>query len=584
MNGLVVILLVSAFCCPSTVFAQGENPNPPDKPVKLVFIHHSTGENWLRDGYGNLGKTLNANNYFVSDTNYGWGPNAIGDRTDIVNWLEWFGPQRSEAALQALYSESGQNSGEITRTLSDPSGENQIIIFKSCFPNSALEGNPTDGAAAGGDALTVSNAKYIYKTILEYFKSRPDKMFVLVTAPPLSDATYATNARAFNTWLMTEWLQGYAGSNVYVFDFYNVLTGSGNHHRYQSGRIEWITDKGKNTSAYASAADDDHPNAAGSQKATDEFLPLLNIWYHRWQAGAATAPNAQAPASTGTAAAQSSEPTQEEVPTDLPISSAPGLPSTGDITAKITTLEDFEIAEMDYSANEDGQGSKIKCVLDKKTRNQGKNSLRMDYALVPQGYANCSKGYETSQVWSSAQGLTFYVHASQENMEIDFQIYANERPYEASYFTDKASVKGWVKTSYSWSQFVRPQWDADQPGDIILNPEKVSSLVINIYSDKKVSGKIWIDDIALMGVTSNPSTTQPPAIQTLPPDNPLPTMIVEEQPTEAGNESLLDATPPVEQPTAQPKEKKSGLPFPCPCSSLFLPMALVFFIGWRKMM
>ncbi|MEI7990702.1 MAG: hypothetical protein WCI88_16865, partial [Chloroflexota bacterium] len=71
MNGLVVILLVSAFCCPSPVFAQGENPNPPDKPVKLVFIHHSTGENWLRDGYGNLGKTLNANNYYVSDTNYG---------------------------------------------------------------------------------------------------------------------------------------------------------------------------------------------------------------------------------------------------------------------------------------------------------------------------------------------------------------------------------------------------------------------------------------------------------------------------------------------------------------------------------
>ena len=70
--------------------AQADDPTPPAEPVKLIFIHHSTGENWLTDGYGNLGRTLGENNYFVSDTNYGWGPDAIGDRTDIPNWPEWF--------------------------------------------------------------------------------------------------------------------------------------------------------------------------------------------------------------------------------------------------------------------------------------------------------------------------------------------------------------------------------------------------------------------------------------------------------------------------------------------------------------
>jgi hypothetical protein len=54
--------------------------------VKLVFVQHSTGENWLADDYGGLGLALGNNNYFVSDTNYGWGPNSIGDRTDILNW------------------------------------------------------------------------------------------------------------------------------------------------------------------------------------------------------------------------------------------------------------------------------------------------------------------------------------------------------------------------------------------------------------------------------------------------------------------------------------------------------------------
>ncbi|MFN2187700.1 MAG: hypothetical protein ACK2T3_02950, partial [Candidatus Promineifilaceae bacterium] len=54
--------------------ASAENADPPIEAVKLVFIHHSVGENWLADGDGGLGLALMENNYFVSDTNYGWGP------------------------------------------------------------------------------------------------------------------------------------------------------------------------------------------------------------------------------------------------------------------------------------------------------------------------------------------------------------------------------------------------------------------------------------------------------------------------------------------------------------------------------
>ncbi|MEI6309778.1 MAG: S-layer homology domain-containing protein, partial [bacterium] len=63
---------------------------PPNQPVRLVFIHHSTGENWLADDNGGLGAALRDSNYFASDTNYGWGPEGIGDRTDFGNWWEWF--------------------------------------------------------------------------------------------------------------------------------------------------------------------------------------------------------------------------------------------------------------------------------------------------------------------------------------------------------------------------------------------------------------------------------------------------------------------------------------------------------------
>src|SRR5512133_1118581 len=129
---------------------QAINSDPPNEIVKLVFIHHSTGENWLTDDYGDLGRTLDENNYFVSDTNYGWGPKAIGDRTDIPNWTEWFASNSTPTYLEALFSENEQHAS-YTRTLSDPGGENEIIMFKSCFPNSALEGSPNDPPDSEGE-------------------------------------------------------------------------------------------------------------------------------------------------------------------------------------------------------------------------------------------------------------------------------------------------------------------------------------------------------------------------------------------------------------------------------------------------
>jgi len=293
------------------------NPNPPEKPVKLIFIHHSSGGNWLadpaqNDSGGDLGRALMENNYFVSATNYGWGPDGIGDRTDIGNWWEWFRSDNSAAYLQALYGESGTNFGDFgswPRLAADPGGENEIVVFKSCFPNSALGGKPDDPPQAGenplqsqdssSEAHTVANAKGIYVGLLDYFAAHPDKLFVVITAPPLyaadTSSKRAANARAFNRWLVEDWLKDYSRANVAVFDFYNVLTSNGgkietndlgrpggNHHRFRDGSIEYIVDQGGNTSAYA-VKGDSHPNAAGNQKATGEFVPLLNIFYHRWR-------------------------------------------------------------------------------------------------------------------------------------------------------------------------------------------------------------------------------------------------------------------------------------------------------------
>ena len=276
----------------------------PATPVRLIFIHHSTGENWLSDDNGGLGIALRDNNYFVSDTNYDWGPEGIGSNTDIGHWWLWFRGPDSATYLSALYAESEQHC-MYSRLSTIPSGENQIIMFKSCFPNSALQGsiddavpaidnNPLRGESSGSEYHTVANAKGIYIDLLEYFKTRPDKMFIIVTAPPLSDAQYAANARAFNNWLVNDWLANYTVGNVFVFDFFNVLTSnggdantndldsaSGNHHRWWNGQVQHKTDGDDdgNTDVLEYLTGDDHPSEAGNLKATAEFVSLLNNFY-----------------------------------------------------------------------------------------------------------------------------------------------------------------------------------------------------------------------------------------------------------------------------------------------------------------
>jgi hypothetical protein len=271
------------------------NPAPPGEPQRLVFIHHSTGQNWLADENGGLGIALMDNNYYVSDTFYGWGldfgSGPIGDRTDIGNWYDWFvGPHR-DAYTEQLYGEYGQYT-EYTRMDTNPGGDNTIVMFKSCFPNSALRDPkapiPADinrnllaGQAADSEYHTVANAIGIYKALLTYFATRQDKLFVAITAPPLTDPEYAANARYFNQWLFYNWTTDYPFKNVAVFDFYNVLTTNGgnpnvndagrvanptgNHHRYLGGVIQHITN-GDNLPSDTNAdvleypSDDDHPS------------------------------------------------------------------------------------------------------------------------------------------------------------------------------------------------------------------------------------------------------------------------------------------------------------------------------------
>ena len=490
---MVVMLSIAAVPRPVPLW-QADDPNPPDQVVKLIFIHHSTGENWLTDGYGDLGRTLGQNNYFVSDTNYGWGPNAIGDRTDIPNWVEWFRSADTPTYMEALFEESGQNAS-YTRNLPDPGGENQIIMFKSCFPNSDLGGNPDDPPGTYED-LTVAGAKYVYNQILQYFSTRPDKLFVVITAPPLSDPTNAANARAFNQWLVNDWLRenNYTQNNVAVFDFYNVLTAPDAHHQYQNGRIEHILGN-RNTLYYPSG--DDHPSVEGSRKATEEFIPLLNIYYHRWQAGA---PEGAVPVAP---------PVQGEQPQPADPAAQPGT---------IGLIDDFENGSLPSTSGwesyfQDNADTTLSCMTNTGLSHSGSASLQFEFDVAANSWATCGFYFDVVQDWQAGDGVSFYLRADRAGLPYDIDLYGGTPGGRTTYIfrnqTPSESVDGWTLVEVRWEDILRAEWE-ENPGTP-FNPAEVTGFAFGLSAPEqaRLSGTLWVDDLALLG--SAPAAVEGPA-------------------------------------------------------------------------
>jgi hypothetical protein len=435
----------------------------------------------LTDDYGNLGKTLDANNYFVSDTNYGWGPDAIGDRTDIPNWLEWFSSAETPAYMDALFKENEQHSS-YTRNTPDPGGENEIIMFKSCFPNSALAGNPDDPAMEGTD-LTVGNAKYVYNEILKYFATRPDKLFIVITQPPLSDPEYAANSRAFTNWLASDWLDenNYTLPNVAVFDFHNILTAPDAHHRYIDGRIERLIPP-NDTLYYPSG--DDHPSIQGSRKATEEFVPLLNIYYHRWKAD-----NSQG---------NFSDDTPIQIP-EIPLE--PGATTLAEevIDNFEGTIPDGTLGWLAY--HDDATNSKMNCAMNGATASGGTSSLLIEADVAPSSWATCSLNYAEPHDFSAFDGVQFKYLTTDQNTTLDVDIYSDSPDGVASYvYRLKIEDTGgdWETASITWDDFKRVDWEANA-GEPFDQMDKVTGVAFGFGNyEERLNSNVRIDDLILV--------------------------------------------------------------------------------------
>ena len=143
---------------------------------------------------------------------------------------------------------------------------NRIVIIKSCFPSSDMEGVGIPADSLSPSRKTIANYKWHYRSILNVMKMNPGNFFVIWTNAPLVAA--ATNLQAahlsslFCRWAVDTLAQGRDpefGSfpkNVYVFDFFHKIAGS-------DGMLK---------PEYAASSSDSHPNGAATSLVAPQFV------------------------------------------------------------------------------------------------------------------------------------------------------------------------------------------------------------------------------------------------------------------------------------------------------------------------
>jgi len=255
----------------------------PNIPINLLFIHHSCGATLMaasgekageyclwetHPNGGGLRKKLLANNYIVHEATYS---SIVGQDTDINHWHSKFQKQMNLILKTRLQDETLED-GQV----------NQIVVFKSCYPNNGFTNTGSSPGDPDSSEKTVWNAKAAYNSLLPIFKKHSDTLFIAVTAPPMvkpwvnrykeillniigkGPEKIGERARSFNNWLVdakSGWLADYKQNNVLVFDLYDILTDNG-----VSNWAQYSTRNGKNS----------HPNSQGNTKAAKQFVEFIN--------------------------------------------------------------------------------------------------------------------------------------------------------------------------------------------------------------------------------------------------------------------------------------------------------------------
>lgn len=216
--------------------------------TNIVFLHHSTGEHFITQG--GLREALEAEGFQLWDHGYNYqgltGPDGKprkysyripADNTDPDGLAVLFNQPSSTIPINAF-------SGLL---------QHEVILIKSCFtPTSHIDSEEQ-----------LERYKADYLAIRDVINQHPNKVFLLMTQPPLNLAETnpdeAARARALADWLVSPEF-GNGHNNLYVFNTFAFLVDD----NPDSIRYNMLRESFSNGS-------DSHPN----QKANEQIVPML---------------------------------------------------------------------------------------------------------------------------------------------------------------------------------------------------------------------------------------------------------------------------------------------------------------------
>ena len=199
--------------------------------VNILFLHHSTGHVVWKGESNGIGKLFgkkeavpgwfeeynktNGTNFRISEQNfpkaqpYGWN-NYPYDYYNIWVLNANNVPYQEEPTLEMLTK------------------ENDVIIFKHCFPVGNIMEDIGDPDPASREKR-IENYKAQYEALKEKLNSFPQTKFILWTAAAneKSNASEAeaTRTKEFVDWVINQW--DASDDNIYLWDFYALETEGG---------------------------------------------------------------------------------------------------------------------------------------------------------------------------------------------------------------------------------------------------------------------------------------------------------------------------------------------------------------------
>lgn len=440
-------------------------------PTRIIFLHHSCGENLINEG--GVREGLTALGYEFYDHGYNDEGLRLADGSYSGTNFDVPGDNTDPDGFAAIFSQPLHDPPDNTFSYLM---QYDVIAFKSCYPTSNI-----------GDDYQLNEYKSYYLAIRDRVDQYLDKLFIVVTQPPQvpanSDPQEGTRARAFADWLSSdEFLAGHP--NLFTFDFFGHLAGNDNFLRTEYRVDDY----------------DGHPNQQANRTIGPLFVQFID----------------QAIRSYGGV-------TQRPTPTP-PVQTPP--PPEGQATAPAPTadlIDDFESgAAWNTEANTD---STVQYELDTQTPHSGQLALRIGYDITPGGWGSCGRSFGAAQDWSHGNGISMWLHSAGASEWFTLMLFCGDpnqsTPFEVGFETTAESDAGWAQFTFSWEDFARAEW-ADEGGPSEVDPAQVTGYG---FSFGPGEGRLWVDDISLLISLEQPQPepTTPPAEEPVeePPEEPV---------------------------------------------------------------